>query len=56
MRFRYEENGDVNYEQTTIVPGASLWYAPSDKLNLTMAYTFSNQDTENRACVGWYHG
>lgn len=56
MRFRYEENDDVNYEQTTIVPGASFWYAPSDKLNLTMSYTFNNQDTENRACVGWYHG
>ena len=56
MRFRYEENDDVHYEQTTIVPGASFWYAPSDKLNLTMSYTFNNQDTENRACVGWYHG
>jgi hypothetical protein len=56
MRVRYEENDDVNYEQTTFVPGASFWYAPSDKLNLTMSYTFNNQDTENRACVGWYHG
>ena len=56
MRFKYEENDDVHYEQTTIVPGASFWYAPSDKLNLTMLYTFNNQDTENRACVGWYHG
>ncbi|MBW2186952.1 MAG: MtrB/PioB family outer membrane beta-barrel protein [Deltaproteobacteria bacterium] len=56
MRFRYEENDDVEYEQTTFVPGASFWYAPSDKLNLTMSYTFNNQDTENRVCVGWYHG
>ena len=56
MRFRYEENDNVDYEQTTIVPGASFWYAPSDKLNLTMSYTFNNQDTENRSCVGWYHG
>lgn len=56
MRVRFQENDDVNYEQTTFVPGASFWYAPSDKLNLTMAYTFNNQDTENRACVGWYHG
>ncbi|MBN2644888.1 MAG: MtrB/PioB family outer membrane beta-barrel protein [Desulfuromonadaceae bacterium] len=56
LRFRYEENDNVKYEQTTVVPGVSFWYAPSDKLNLTMAYTFNNQDTENRACVGWYHG
>jgi len=56
MRFRYEENDTVEYEQTTFVPGMSFWYAPSDKLNLTMSYTFNNQDTENRICVGWYHG
>lgn len=56
MRFKYEENNDVHYEQTTFVPGVSFWYAPSDKLNLTMSYTFNNQDTENRTCVGWYHG
>lgn len=56
MRFRYEENDTVEYEQSTFVPGMSFWYAPSDKLNLTMSYTFNNQDTENRICVGWYHG
>jgi len=55
-RIRYEENDDVGYDQTTYVPGISFWYAPSDKINLTMAYTFSKQDTENRICVGWYHG
>ena len=55
-RVRYEENKEVNYEQTTYVPGASIWYAPTDKLNLTMSYTFNNQDTQNQACVGWYHG
>lgn len=55
-RVRYEENDDVDYEQKTYVPGVSLWYAPSDKVNLTLAYTFNKQDTENRACVGWYHG
>ena len=55
-RVRYEENDDVGYDQTTYVPGLSFWYAPSDKINLTMAYTFSKQDTENKMCVGWYHG
>ena len=55
-RVRYAENDDVEYEQKTYVPGASLWYAPNGKVNLTMAYTFNKQDTENRACVGWYHG
>ncbi len=55
-RVRYEENDDVEYKQTTFVPGVSFWYAPNSNVNLTMAYTFSKQDTENRACVGWYHG
>jgi hypothetical protein len=55
-RVRYAENDDVEYEQKTYVPGASVWYAPNGKINLTMAYTFNKQDTENRACVGWYHG
>ncbi|MDD2557332.1 MAG: GSU2204 family CXXCH-containing (seleno)protein, partial [Desulfuromonas sp.] len=43
-RLRYEENDSVKYEQTTIVPGATFWYAPTSKLNLTMAYNFSKQD------------
>lgn len=55
-RVRYEENDSVEYQQTTYVPGVSVWYAPNNKLNLTMAYTFNKQDTENRMCVGWYHG
>lgn len=55
-RVRYEENDSVEYKQTTYVPGVSFWYAPNNNVNLTMAYTFSKQDTENRACVGWYHG
>jgi len=55
-RYRYAENDDVDLEQKTYVPGLSLYYAPSNKVNLTLAYTFNKQDTENRACVGWYHG
>ena len=55
-RVRYEENDEVHYDQHTYVPGASLYYAPNGKLNLTMAYTFNKQETENQMCVGWYHG
>ncbi len=55
-RVRYAENDEVDFEQSTYSPGLSLWYAPSDKLNLTFAYNYNRQDTENRACVGWYHG
>jgi len=55
-RARMEENDRVKYEQSTYVPGLSLWYAPTGKMNLTMAYTFNKQKTENQMCVGWYHG
>jgi len=55
-RVRMEENGSVQYEQTSYVPGFSFWYAPNGKMNLTMAYTFNKQETENNMCVGWYHG
>ena len=55
-RVRYEENDDVHYKQQTYVPGASVYYAPNGKLNVTMAYTFNKQETENQMCVGWYHG
>lgn len=55
-RVRQAENDAVEFEQTTYVPGVSLWYAPNGKMNLTMAYTFNKQETENQMCVGWYHG
>lgn len=55
-RVRMEENDDVSYEKKTYVPGVSLYYAPNSKVNLTMAYTFNKQETENQMCVGWYHG
>ena len=55
-RYRHEENDPVNYKQDTYVPGVSLYYAPNDKMNLTMAYTFNKMETENQMCVGWYHG
>ncbi|MBW2519116.1 MAG: MtrB/PioB family outer membrane beta-barrel protein, partial [Deltaproteobacteria bacterium] len=57
-RYRYEEN-DLNfntYEKDVISPGLSVWWAPLNELNLTMAYNFDRQKTENQMCVGWYHG
>lgn len=55
-RVRMEENDDVNLKKENYVPGMTLWYAPNGKINLTMAYTFDKMKTENRMCVGWYHG
>ncbi|MCK4623440.1 MAG: MtrB/PioB family outer membrane beta-barrel protein [Desulfuromonadales bacterium] len=55
-RVRMEENDAVKYQQETYVPGVSFYYAPNSNMNLTMAYTFNKQETENQMCVGWYHG
>ena len=57
-RYRMEEN-DLNfntYEQDTFSPGVNVWWAPANNLNMTMAYNFNKQETENQMCVGWYHG
>ncbi|MDH3998918.1 MAG: MtrB/PioB family outer membrane beta-barrel protein, partial [Desulfuromonadales bacterium] len=57
-RYRTEEN-DLNfstYEKDVFSPGVSAWWAPINELNLTMAYNFDKQETENQMCVGWYHG
>jgi hypothetical protein len=56
LRARLTENDDVEYDQDTYVPGVTFWYAPNSNMNLTMAYNFNKQETENRMCVGWYHG
>lgn len=57
-RVRQESNGEVNdsYEKSVFAPGASMWYATNNGLNLTMAYNFNKEETENKMCVGWYHG
>jgi hypothetical protein len=57
-RYRHEEN-DLNfntYEKDVISPGFNVWWAPVNDLNMTMAYNFDKQKTENQMCVGWYHG
>ena len=53
-----EENdlAHSTWEQSTHSPGVSLWYAPSNKLNLTFAYNYLGQSTESKFCQGWYDG
>ncbi|PLX98874.1 MAG: hypothetical protein C0623_11070 [Desulfuromonas sp.] len=57
-RVRQESNDVINnsYEQSVFAPGASMWFATTGGLNLTMAYNFNKEETENKMCVGWYHG
>lgn len=44
------------WEQTTHGPGISVWYAPGNKVNMTFAYNYLNQESETAFCQGWYDG
>lgn len=45
-----------SWEQTTHGPGISVWYALSNKVNMTFAYNYLNQESETAFCQGWYDG
>lgn len=58
LRAKFEEN-ELDYsswKQQTYSPGVSVWYAPTEKLNLTLAYNYHAQSTESDFCQGWYDG
>jgi len=57
-RLRMDENelDRSEWEQTTHSPSLSLWYAPTEKLNLTFAYNYLGQRAEAKFCQGWYDG
>lgn len=58
LRAKFAEN-ELDYstwEQQTFSPGLSVWYAPTEKLNLTFAYNYHAQSTESDFCQGWYDG
>lgn len=57
-RVKMEQN-DLNtssWRQQTHSPGISFWYAPSDKVNITLAYNFMKQTSKTDFCQGWYDG
>ena len=57
-RGRFEENelDHGSWKQTTHSPTLSLWYAPTNRVNLTFAYNYYGQSTESKFCQGWYDG
>lgn len=58
IRYRNEENelDRSEWQQETLSPSLSFWYAPAQKLNLTFAYNYLGQRAESRFCQGWYDG
>lgn len=58
LRYRDESN-DLDrseWQQQTVSPSLSFWYAPAQKLNLTFVYNYLGQKAESRFCQGWYDG
>lgn len=53
-----EENNlnHSSWKQMTHGPGLSVWYAPTNKVNITFSYNYLNQESETAYCQGWYDG
>lgn len=52
-----ENNLDASsWSQMTHSPGLTLWYAPANKVNMTLSYNYLNQGSETAYCQGWYDG
>lgn len=58
--FKYkDERNELNYstwQQRTYMPGVSFWYAPHERLTMTIAYNYQNQKTQSSMCQGLYDG
>jgi hypothetical protein len=57
-RIKNEENnlGNSTWSQTTHSPGMTFWYAPSNKVNMSLSYNYLNQVSGTAYCQGWYDG
>ena len=45
-----------NWKQDTHSPGISIWYAPSQRVSMTLSYNYLYQNSETAFCQGWYDG
>ncbi|MDD2308227.1 MAG: GSU2204 family CXXCH-containing (seleno)protein [Desulfuromonadaceae bacterium] len=57
-RVKREENSlnSSSWDQTTHSPGLTAWYAPGNKVNITLSYNYLNQSSGTAFCQGWYDG
>lgn len=57
-RIKSEQNDHTvsKWKQDTHSPGVSIWYAPTQKVSMTLTYNYLNQESETAFCQGWYDG
>lgn len=57
-RLKSEQNDHTvsKWKQDTHSPGISIWYAPAQKVSMTLSYNYLNQQSETAFCQGWYDG
>jgi hypothetical protein len=54
-RYINESNG-FGWDQQSHMPSASLWFAPSPKLNFTLSYLYDYQKTNSLICESVFNG
>jgi hypothetical protein len=55
--YRYiNESNDFGWDQQSHMPSASLWFAPSPKLNFTLSYLYDYQKTNSLICESVFNG
>lgn len=57
-RVKSEQNdlSGSDWKQDTHSPGLSIWYAPVQKVSMTLSYNYLNQESKTAFCQGWYDG
>lgn len=58
-RYRNLENDDLNqsdWNRSVHMPGAELWFAPLERLDFTVAYTFHNERSNSLFGIAVYDG
>lgn len=59
VTYTTEKNDELNiyeFERDVFMPGVNLWTAPSDKVLLTVGYTFSNIESNANLCPPIFDG
>jgi hypothetical protein len=59
LNFADEKNDEMNtyeFTRTVFSPGATLWMAPTDKMMVTMGYSFNSVESNASMCIPLFGG